>query len=549
MSTPHVAVSFSGEGPASVLYGVTLINCFSGLTFEATAIEIFGASPTIESCVFVGNGIIVSGNSNPTILGNVFEGYFEFTSLPAIWVSNTSSNSATVTIQDNTFRNMTFEFGNAGAISVSGTGDAVNTGIVERNTFENIDGFAMEFGGTGSVDVYGYAYENVMSECSIGIDIGGISTSQQFGDFANNTIVDCGTGIVKGGNVNSLDIRNTILWLNGDDLNGVGASEISCSDISDGDYLGMNGNISENPMFCDAGTGDYQINSESPCVDGYGCGLIGALGIGCGYLITSIEDVGNDQGRQARVQWSRASHDSAGTQYTVVSYSILRRVDQYLRGTGADLGLEARGSYAYPPGDWDIVVTVPAWGEAEYSTVCPTLCDSTITEGMCWSVFFVRANTSDPLVYFDCNPDSGYSVDNLAPSAPTGLLLANTVLSWAECPDEDFDYFSVYGSNTGDIGDATLIGYTVGPAMDVQAAPFLWYHVTATDFSGNEGAVATVANTTTGVEAEHIRPTRHALHPPQPNPFTEGLSGLSWTDTCSRAGTHRSGTAGIRGAA
>jgi hypothetical protein len=34
---------------------------------------------------------------------------------------------------------------------------------------------------------------------------------------------------------------------------------------------------------------------------------------------------------------------------------------------------------------------------------------------MYWSVFFVRAMTPDPLVYFDSDPDSGYSLDNIPP--------------------------------------------------------------------------------------------------------------------------------------
>ena len=34
---------------------------------------------------------------------------------------------------------------------------------------------------------------------------------------------------------------------------------------------------------------------------------------------------------------------------------------------------------------------------------------------MYWSVFFVSAMTADPLQYYDSNPDSGYSLDNIPP--------------------------------------------------------------------------------------------------------------------------------------
>lgn len=51
---------------------------------------------------------------------------------------------------------------------------------------------------------------------------------------------------------------------------------------------GMNGNISENPMFCDPVTGDFTLDNLSPCApgnhpDSLGCGLIGSQPVGCAY--------------------------------------------------------------------------------------------------------------------------------------------------------------------------------------------------------------------------------------------------------------------------
>jgi hypothetical protein len=46
--------------------------------------------------------------------------------------------------------------------------------------------------------------------------------------------------------------------------------------------IGMNGNFAEDPLFCDGPGGNYRLDCLSPCVTGYGCGLIGALGVGCG---------------------------------------------------------------------------------------------------------------------------------------------------------------------------------------------------------------------------------------------------------------------------
>jgi hypothetical protein len=136
--------------------------------------------------------------------------------------------------------------------------------------------------------------------------------------------------------------------------------------------------------------------------------------------IISVTDVGNDQGRQVRVKWERCYYDNAGSPIMITEYSLWRRIDQDKSNSRSDemrlsdVGM-FRGTRLYPPGDWDFIKTVPARGEEEYSTICPTLGDSTKREGMYWSFFFVSAMTADPLVYFDSDPDSGYSLDNIPP--------------------------------------------------------------------------------------------------------------------------------------
>jgi hypothetical protein len=166
-------------------------------------------------------------------------------------------------------------------------------------------------------------------------------------------------------------------------------------------------------------------------------------------------------------------------------------------------------------------MTVPACAEDQYATVIPTLADSTVSEGIHYSTFFVRALTDTPGIYFDSYPDSGYSVDNLAPAPPPNLRMATpTGLAWDEIPEEDFDYSTIYGSSGPDLDTtAILIGYTVGTQMDVSQNGYSYYHVTATDFSGNEGDASSIENAYAGVSAEEDLPRAFALEPNCPNPF------------------------------
>lgn len=69
--------------------------------------------------------------------------------------------------------------------------------------------------------------------------------------------------------------------------------DITCTDIhgnEGGDWvfpleelLGQEGNICEDPLFCDAANGDFSLAEGSPCLPGFNpdCGVMGAHGLGC----------------------------------------------------------------------------------------------------------------------------------------------------------------------------------------------------------------------------------------------------------------------------
>lgn len=84
---------------------------------------------------------------------------------------------------------------------------------------------------------------------------------------------------------------------------------ISCSNLygnGDGDWsdciadqAGIDGNFSADPRFCDAAGGNFTIRSDSPCAPPgvTGCGLIGALPVGCGPVAVEAMSWGQVKGR------------------------------------------------------------------------------------------------------------------------------------------------------------------------------------------------------------------------------------------------------------
>lgn len=109
------------------------------------------------------------------------------------------------------------------------------------------------------------------------------------GEFSGNTIAfNSGNGLWVLGDV----VRNNIIAANqGSGLGGYSQPPggISCNDIwgntpnyEGADLTGTYGNISLDPLFCDAAARDLRLRSDSPCAPGAGdCGLIGALDVGC----------------------------------------------------------------------------------------------------------------------------------------------------------------------------------------------------------------------------------------------------------------------------
>ena len=251
-------------------------------------------------------------------------------------------------------------------------------------------------------------------------------------------------------------------------------------------------------------------------------------------LIATVGDIANDQGRQVSVEWTRSGHDFVGDPMQIVEYAIYRRIDPNLTNFAVSsknmldgLNRSAREhAIAMQAAGWHFISTVPARAESEYAVVAPTLADSTVANGQYYTTFMVTAFTATPGVFFDSPPDSGYSLDNVAPLTPSSFFInyntgSGNTLAWDDPVDTDFQYFSVYRSTDPNFipGPSDLVHTTtsagwVDPEYDGWA---VYYSVSATDFSGNESD-PTSSGTVTSVP-DPVIPSHHALYQNSPNPF------------------------------
>ena len=111
-------------------------------------------------------------------------------------------------------------------------------------------------------------------------------------------------------------------------------------------------------------------------------------------------------------------------------------------------------------------------------------------------------------------------MDNLVPAPPANLRWDPIpILAWDEAEEEDFDYFTVYGSANAEFDEtAVVIGYTSGTSMDITGNHHQYCHVTVTDFAGNEGEASGILNPLSDVDVVDL-PTAYRLAQNSPNPF------------------------------
>ena len=274
----------------------TITNCTISenmANWDGGGIHCSFSSSIITNCIINGNttgehgnggGIFVEEHSSSTIRNNMITGN------SARFGAGISIGGAIIVVS-NTI---------TGNNAAQGGGGIFGTGLISENTIEG--NTAGDFGGggiliysTGSADIMkNFINDNTSSSSGGGIlvksesgcisaniannvitgnsagDVGGAISAKSSCTFAhiiNNTIVR-NYAVNAGGGIHQdlwaeTTIVNTILWANGDDLDGCTATY---SNIEDGD-LGE-GNISIDPVFVDPEHGDYHLQADSPCLDG-----------------------------------------------------------------------------------------------------------------------------------------------------------------------------------------------------------------------------------------------------------------------------------------
>lgn len=185
-----------------------------------------------------------------------------------------------------------------GGIYVGGAGSTphITDNSIKKNTADD-GGGGLSCSKTTLLTIEG----NTITENSAGVCGGGIECRNAILTLRNVTI--SGNSAAGGGGIyayssTALTLENSVITFSAQGeavlCNDPGSSAtLTCCDVygnSGGDYVesiagqnGINGNISQDPLFCDAAGGDYSLHGNSPCAteNNPGCGQIGSEPAGC----------------------------------------------------------------------------------------------------------------------------------------------------------------------------------------------------------------------------------------------------------------------------
>jgi len=202
------------------------------------------------------------------------------------------------------------------------------------------------------------------------------------------------------------------------------------------------------------------------------------------------------------------------------------RVYLGFNGSFLDNGVETGQSYSVFRWDtyddqenWVLVQSGDAIGQPFYVYEVTTVMDSTV-EGPGLTNFMVVASMNNGI--FASLPMMGYSVDNIHPGVPAGVMAVvvdNTVeLSWNESIDEDFQYF-IIEKTSFDMVELIETADAFYMDADYVSSEIHHYRIAAVDHSGNQSDYSDMVDVAVLAIDDQLTPEVFALHQNYPNPF------------------------------
>ena len=252
-------------------------------------------------------------------------------------------------------------------------------------------------------------------------------------------------------------------------------------------------------------------------------------------VIVGVRDVPNDQGGHVFITWHYPVDALRGF---VTGYRIWRRIPLLAAETSTSAASQSHSRPAMTASKrtrgsslgetfWEAIADLPTARLVSYGYDAQTTQDS-LHGSNPYTAFFVEALTGDPAVFVDSAPDSGYSVDNLAPPMPAPFTatyaFSQNALHWGTSPAPDLLEFQLYrGTNQLFVpGPSNLViatrdtGYTDSPgsyfyklgAVDIHGNVSLYALVTPSSPVGTLASVSSVEEA-----ADHIKITWFSSNP------------------------------------
>lgn len=275
----------NGEGPSSVLSRVTIQNCLG--SDEGGGIYCVGASPTISNniirwCSANGpGGGVYCFDASPTISDNAIEGNYAGTYGGGIYCYNSSPTISYNSISDG-------RASRGGGIFCLNANPSIVNNVICGNGVDSYGGGIYCESSSPTTDRNVICGNTAPRGGGVAIRSGSSPTISNSTITGNSGSFDGGGILFNGG---AVPVSNTIVAFSISGQGMVcftgGPILVNCDVYGNagGDALcggDGGGNVSVDPLFCDATNGLYYLFRDSPCLNNPGYGQIGVFGAGCG---------------------------------------------------------------------------------------------------------------------------------------------------------------------------------------------------------------------------------------------------------------------------